>query len=380
MRVAIIGCGTGGPAAALLLRRQGQEPVIFERVPDPKPVGAGLLIQPTGMRVLQELGLLDRAIALGSRIRRLDGRTSRGWQVIDLSYADLRPDLSGLGIQRGALFGLLWEAVHSAGIEVRTGEEIGGFEEREDGVYVAGERFDRLIVAGGARSASRPPGARVRPYPWGALWCVVQAEVWPDTLTQRFRDTREFIGLLPSGQGTTSLFWSIRADAVDAWRAAGLDAWKERARALMPEAPLDLVQSPQQMIFAPYFDVVAPRWHSGRVVWIGDAAHAMSPQLGQGANLALWDAWILSQCASLEEYSAKRKDHLWFYSLASRMLTPFFQSSIPWLAPARDLVAPPLHAWGWYRRQMLRSLAGVKTGPFSQMEIPSLNLYSGRSD
>ena len=90
MRVAIIGCGTGGPAAALLMRRQGMEPVIFERVPDPKPVGAGILLQPTGMRVLRELGLLERVIALGSKIRKLDGRTSRGWQIIDLSYADLR--------------------------------------------------------------------------------------------------------------------------------------------------------------------------------------------------------------------------------------------------------------------------------------------------
>ena len=78
-----------------------------------------------------------------------------------------------------------------------------------------------------------------------------------------------------------------------------------------------------------------------------------------------------SQVVDAAEYSAKRKDHLGFYSLASRALTPFFQSSIPWLAPARDLVAPPLHAWGWYRRQMLLSLAGVKTGPLSQMEIPA---------
>lgn len=345
---------------------------MFERVPELRPVGAGLLIQPTGMLVLERLGLRAEAIRLGSRIRRLDGRTSRGWQVIDLSYGDLRPGLFGLGIQRGALSGLLWEAARAEGVEVRTGQEVASFEEKADGVYVLGERFDRLIVASGARSGLRPPGARVQPYPWGALWCLLDGEVWPETLTQRFRDTRQFIGLLPSGQGTTSLFWSIRANAVDAWRLGGLDTWKEQARALMPEAPLDRVQSAQQMIFAPYFDVVAPRWNTERVVWIGDAAHAMSPQLGQGANLALWDAWVLSECGTLDEYSAKRKAHLSFYSFASRVLTPFFQSSLPLLAPARDLVAPPLHRWGWYRRQMLLSLAGVKTGFFSEMEVPAL--------
>lgn len=370
MRIAIIGCGTGGPAAALLLHRQGHEVVLYERVSDPGPVGAGILLQPTGMEVLRRLGLLQTVLPRGSRVDRLYGRSSYGRVVIDLGYADLRSGLFGLGIHRGALFGALLDAVHAEGIPLRTGVEVEGLDERPDGVIVQGERYDRVVVASGARSGLRPPGARVRPYPWGALWCVLHAEPTPHVLTQRFRDTRQMVGMLPSGPGLTSLFWSIRRDALDAWRAAGLDAWKRLVAALMPEAPLDEIRSADALVFAPYFDLVAPRWNTARVVWIGDAAHAMSPQLGQGANLALCDALALAEAPDLDAYSRARRDHLRFYSLASRLLTPFFQSSLPVLAPLRDLVGLPLHRWPWYRRQMLLALAGVKTGPFSAAPLP----------
>ena len=370
MRYAIIGCGTGGPAAALLLHRQGHEVVLFDRVKQLRPVGAGFLLQPTGQQVLRELGLLNRVLAHADRISRLVGTTSYGRAVIDLRYGDLRPDLHGLGVSRGAISSALQDAVAADGIPVRTGVEVGAVTERQDGVEVLGERFDRAVISDGARSHLRPPWARSVAYPWGALWYVTQAEFARDTLRQHFRDTRQFIGFLPSGDRTISIFWSLRADAADDWRSRGLDRWKAELRALAPDAPLDDLHDPDQVVFAPYFDVRMSRWHTDRVVWIGDAAHAMSPQLGQGANLALWDAWTLSQVPDFATYSRVRRAHLRFYQFATRWLTPFFQSSLPVLAPLRDLGSPVFHAWPWYYRQMLLTLAGVKTGALSAMEIP----------
>lgn len=370
MKYAIIGCGTGGPAAALFLHRQGHEVVIFERVAHPKPVGAGILLQPTGLDVLRRLGLLQRVLGAGSRVDSLYGETSYGRLILDLAYQDLRPGLFGLGIQRGALFSALWDAVHADGIAVQVGEDIHDVIEDEQGVIVAGTRFDRAVIAAGARSGSRPPKAKVRPYPWGALWAVVPSEISPHCLTQRYRDTRQMVGLLPSGDGHVSVFWSLRVDQLQTCLDAGVEAWKAQVHALLPEAPLESIHHMDQLLFAPYFDVVAPRWNTARRVWIGDAAHAMSPQLGQGANLALLDAAALADAPDFDSYSRSRRHHLHFYSWASRWLTPFFQSSYPLLAPLRDLVGSPLHRWGWYQRQMLQSLAGVKTGVFSTIPLP----------
>lgn len=386
MRVAVIGAGTAGPAAALFLVRQGHQVDIFERVQDPRPVGAGILLQPTGQRALGELGLLNGVVGRAARIDGLFGQNLRGRRVIELAYKDLDPALCGYGVHRGSVFSTLYGALVPGGVQVHTGVEVSDVD--ADGHVTIGgarHRYDLVIVADGARSHLRPPWSRVRPYPWGALWYVTEDPALASStqLSQVYQDTRKFIGFLPSGERvdrpgvrTTSVFWSIRADAVEAWRAAGTAAWVEDMRRLKPDLPVDGVE---EAVFAPYFSVrTRPACH-GRVAWLGDSAHAMSPQLGQGANLALWDAWRLSEelraCeaegvpGALTAFSLARRGHVDFYQFFSWLLTPFFQSSLPLLAPVRDLVAGPFHAWGWYRRQMAETLCGVKTGVFSRIEL-----------
>lgn len=99
--------------------------VLFERVENPLPVGAGILLQPTGLAVLRRLGLLQRVLARGERIERLSGHTAGGRMVLDLGYADYREGLHGLGIHRGALFAALWEtAAAEPRVEVRTGHTV----------------------------------------------------------------------------------------------------------------------------------------------------------------------------------------------------------------------------------------------------------------
>ena len=92
--VAIVGYGTGGQAAALALARAGHHVEVFERVPNPGPVGAGFLLQPIGLQALWRLGLLDQACALGAPVARLHGETANGRAVMDMRYADLDPRLA----------------------------------------------------------------------------------------------------------------------------------------------------------------------------------------------------------------------------------------------------------------------------------------------
>ena len=158
------------------------------------------------------------------------------------------------------------------------------------------------------------------------------------------------LGFLPTGVGPegriplTSLFWSLPRDGLLPWREKGLTAWKKEILALEPAAEelVDQIERVDQVLFAPYFDVVMKRPYQGPVVFLGDSAHATSPQLGQGCNLALVDAWalslVLNDCDSIAEglasYARVRKAHLGYYQWASRALTPFFQSHsviLPWL-------------------------------------------------
>ena len=107
MRIGIIGCGIAGQAAAIALARDGHDVTVFERFAEARPVGAGLLLQPSGQLVLERLGLLDAANKWGAPVDRLHGRTSRDRTIMDLRYAKLGKDVHGLGIHRAALFKVL---------------------------------------------------------------------------------------------------------------------------------------------------------------------------------------------------------------------------------------------------------------------------------
>lgn len=387
--VAIVGAGTAGTAAALLLARAGHEVTLYERVPEPGPVGAGIVLQPTGQAVLARLGLLRPILEHGARIDRLRCATSSGRRVFTLEYG--HRDRFGLGLHRGVLFEtLLGAARQQPGLQLRCGADVRAPEPSGRGLVLRaadGERLgphELLVVADGARSTLRSTcgvPSRVQPYPWGALWVVADdpEEVYASELQQIVRGTRRMLGLLPTGRGPTedptpqvSMFWSLRADQVDDFRRADLGQWKDEVRRYDPRAAfvLDAIDDPEQLLFAHYRHVTMQKWHGDRVVLLGDAAHAMSPQLGQGCNLALVDAAVLAdalgQHARLEDalasYSRLRRAHLRYYQWATRWLTPFFQSDHGWLGWLRNLGMPLASVMPGLRGLMSASVAGHLRG------------------
>src|SRR5690606_13784385 len=98
LKIAIVGCGTAGMAAAVYLARAGHRVTLFERFATPQPVGAGLLLQPSGIAVLRELGLLEAALAGGAVVRGLEGVNHAGRKVLSLRYQDLGAEYFGIGI------------------------------------------------------------------------------------------------------------------------------------------------------------------------------------------------------------------------------------------------------------------------------------------
>src|SRR5882672_8221354 len=117
--IAIAGAGPAGLATALYLRRAGHRVTIFERFAEPAPVGSGLILQPTGLTVLGDLGLLAEIMTLGSRIERLYGAdAASGRTVLDVRYDAQRGGRFGLAVHRAALFGVLFRAAQSAEIAI----------------------------------------------------------------------------------------------------------------------------------------------------------------------------------------------------------------------------------------------------------------------
>lgn len=365
LRVAIAGCGIAGLASALVLARAGHAVTLFERFDQPRPVGSGLMIQPTGLAVLHRLGLAERVIAEGARIERLHGRVGER-VVLDVSYLALNasPPAFGIGIHRASLFGALHDAVVAAGLRVESGRAVrssgrtgqGRTLEFEDGSR--SEPFDLVVDALGTRSPLAPATGRTLPY--GALWASLD---WPPgggfsgtMLEQRYRRASVMAGVLPIGQGKAAFFWSLRADRLAAWREAGLDAWKREVLDLWPAcAPLlDQIAAPEQLTFGRYAHRTLPAPAEPRLIHLGDAWHSASPQLGQGANMALLDAWALgmglgeaeSVDAGLRRTIALRRVHVRIYQMLTALFTPVYQSDsriIPWL---RDrLVGPLSRVW-----------------------------------
>jgi salicylate hydroxylase len=368
--IAVAGCGPAGLSAALLLARDGHCVRLFERFEAPQPVGSGLLIQPTGQAVLRRLGLEDALLAAGERVDRLFGRAMpSGRVVLNVYYAWLPGGHAGIGVHRAALFDILYGAVQAAGIPIETGRTLIGSRPAGDGralCFADGEsgRFDLVVDALGAGSPLAPPCGR--PLAYGALWASLD---WPEggafdaaMLEQRYVAARRMAGVLPIGRSApggarqAAFFWSLRADRLDDWRAAGLAAWKAEAAALWPETSVFLEQivDPAQLSFARYAHRTLSAPVAPAMIHIGDAWHSTSPQLGQGANMALLDAWALAKALreardlprALDAAVAMRRDHVRLFQALSILFTPAYQSDGRLMPFIRDrLVAPFIHRW-----------------------------------
>ena len=393
LHIAIVGYGTAGQAAALMLSRDGHAVEVFERANEPGPVGAGFLLQPTGLGVLHELGLLDAVLDHGAPVRRLYGESHSGRTVMNIRYADLDPRLHGVGLQRGALFELLHQAWQGRGV-LHAGQWVESVDPDAGRLRTRDGRrhgpYDLIIAADGAGSELRRLLGAVRldrPYPWGALWCLVDAGEWPhaDELCQRYRSARQMIGLLPVGSRPgdpvrrLSFFWSTPVAEFAQWTEHRQRDFDAALHALWPEAGavFERLAPVHRMARASYRDTVLRRWHRERLVAIGDAAHAMSPQLGQGVNMALLDAWTLRQSLQqggrreevLARYAQARQAHVGIYHFWSRWLTPLFQSGHDLLSGLRDLSFARLSGMPPGRTQTLGVLTGTQSGWWGRLPL-----------
>ncbi|WP_431273657.1 FAD-dependent oxidoreductase [Variovorax ureilyticus] len=375
LNIGIAGAGPAGLATSIALAKLGHRVEVFEKHPTLEPLGAGLLIQPQGLRALGELGVRREFDEVSVPIARLLGTTHRGWRVVDIDYEDSPARAVG----RAALARVLHTAAQAAGVRFSLGREIESLTVVEGlartTTKTASLDFDLFAIADGAASSLRESTGIAGPsrtYRWGALWGQFWVSAWehPSLLLQRFRGTSEMMGLLPTevvGEVVRlSFFWSIRGDRYANWREGNLDSWKRHVLTLWPEAApvVGQVRHHDDLAFAKYRHTWPRSMGCGPLCVVGDAAHAMSPQLGLGTTLAMEDALALAHAVeqygvagAARAYSSRRLRRSQGFQTLSRLLTPCFQAQgqglwrdvafatglhipgVPWLMK-RSLAAP----------------------------------------
>jgi 2-polyprenyl-6-methoxyphenol hydroxylase-like FAD-dependent oxidoreductase len=249
--------------------------------------------------------------------------------------------------------------------------------------------YDLVVGCDGSRSPVRRSmnvAVRDHAYEYGALWSIVDDPdgLAGDALFQCLRGTRQYLGVLPTGLGKVSVFWSERGAAMPDVLARGLPAWRAEAGPLAGRfAPL--LERVDHLLPAAYRDVVVRTpyrlGHPGAAVLVGDAAHAMSPQLGTGTSLALADAWSLHHAlatavslpSALAAYASARAAHVRWYQWWTRLMMPVFQSSLTPLGWPRDLVAPYVMKVPGMTGQAVTTLLGDRTSPWSAWQLPELS-------
>ncbi len=393
MKIGIAGCGIGGLAAASLLAEDGHDVTLFDKFDTPRSVGSGLVIQPVGQSVLKACGAAADALAKGQKIRKMEGHEARtGTKVLDVDY-DPKGRRFGLAIHRASLFDALLKAALRHGAKIEASSEVVATPEAASGRIFTLQNgsehgpFDLAIIATGASSPLTPNTGKSLAY--GALWSTVP---WPvrtslpqNQLTQRYHHASRMAGVLPIGTlpGETSakaaFFWSLRVSDMDEWQTRPLAQWKQDVVAFWPEAApfLTSITRHEDVTKATYQHGALFHPIANRLAFIGDAAHKASPQLGQGANMAMLDAFALARWLSAEPvpqalplYAWSRRLHVQAYQSFSWAFTPQYQSDSRALPLLRNHILTPLSQFGPFPAILSRLASGNIVTPARGLSLP----------
>jgi 2-polyprenyl-6-methoxyphenol hydroxylase-like FAD-dependent oxidoreductase len=358
MRIAVVGAGVAGLATATLLARQGHSVTLIERQATLPDARGGLLLQPCGLAVLARLGVLEVALQRGSRISQLIRQHVTGDVTVKLSYEAYRAGSHGLGLTRGALTALLTDAATMSGVSIQFGRAVTGVRETQAGVTLQTEAGDAagafavIVVADGMRSMLRNHLHllhEVMHCPWGALSLTARPPIAMarDIVRQCFRCGADVIGLLPSGrdaEGRECVTWfqNMAVAQFDSPNRPSFARWRDQAIAVSAESRelLGALSGFEGLQFSRYSTVTMPRWHTQRCVVIGDAAHALDPLLGMGANMALVDGATLADvlagaeevtlAPALEAFQKRRQLQISRYQRAGAILSALLHAESPW--------------------------------------------------
>lgn len=304
MNIGIIGGGIGGVAAGVALQQEGIAATVYERAPQLREVGAGMMLWPNATRVLQSLGLLDRIQSRSGPNTHFLVRATSGKILMDIALGEF--EVPAVCIRRADLLGVLLEALPA--YRIRLGCELDRLEQIKGKVrlhfkngFVA--EHDAVIGADGLRSRVRSElfGEAAPIYRGYTVWRGLARydghAIPPGSNSETWGAGKRF-GILNTGHGRFTWYAACNGPAGHVDASCGRKREVQQMFQGWHEPVSDILDATEEseILKNPAYDLAPLRqWGSRRVTLLGDAAHPCTPNLGQGGCMALEDALVLAK-------------------------------------------------------------------------------------
>ena len=302
--ILVVGGGIGGLTAAIALRRDGHRVTVIERDPEWSVYGVGIIQQGNVLRAMEQLCLLDAYLEAAVGFDFVAVHAPDGTKVAKVpSHRLVEGCPANVGIGRQALQEVLARRTLASGADVFLGVTVDELAELGDGVRVrlsdgAEREFDLVVGADGVHSQIRGllfPDAPGAAFTGQSVWRYNLPRP-ADLDSLHVYNGPIGAGLVPTSEDLMYLYLTTPEPGNPRFERAGLAAVM---RSKVPAPLHDLasqISDDDAVVYRPLETVlVEGPWHNGRVVLLGDAIHASTPHLGQGAGMAIEDSIVLAE-------------------------------------------------------------------------------------
>ena len=357
MRILVVGGGIAGLTLTGLLQQRGFKPTLVEQIPEYGTVGYVIVLWPSGSRILKGLGVYRSLLDVGLQCTTYNVSDEQGQMLHSYSVQNVTEKYGPmLSTYRPDLINVIKEAVDPDSIRMST--TVDKIDQTNDEVYVTfsdgtEETYDLVVGCDGVRSKTRDLVFGDVPLSYSGMtgWSFwVKPNIAKTLQIAEYWGTGKFFGIWPT-KGRLSVFTSIRNNVQEPDPVESrIDRIQENFKnfgGLVP-AILEGLNDPNEIFHGYYNDLRMKKWHKGRVVLVGDAAHAILPTAGGGVSMAMESAAVLVDelCRTdskyieqaFESYITRRRSRVDKIQNQSRMMSKFVFADSRLVSSMRDFL------------------------------------------